>query len=798
MASNYLAADKAEKSINILDVLKYLAFHWKWFLLSVVVFGGLYLYQYNRTPFMYRQSETVMIKTQLNTPTSARLTRTNMVYNSVSVASEILQLRSKELMRHTISKIQGDVSYTVRKGLRYNELYTASPVQVEVLGQSPEYSYSLTVVPVDSQRVWIHYLDQEGQEKKQQVELNKETNSAFGRLLITPRSTFTQDYFGVNIQVVKYPRETMVGYYMSNLQIQQIEDEASLLNVSIEDKSRKRAADLITALIDVYNIFSREDKNQIAHNTAAFIRGRLQIIENELGSVESDIERLRTSNQGVDVASEGQMYVADHREFQSEREKIETDIRLVEMMREYLSDQQKQNELIPNNTGLVETSIEQQIVEYNTSLLRRNRLIEGSSSEHPVVKDLDKALGAMRANIGLAVENKISGLKIKLQNIHEREEQARSKAMRVPQKQRLMLSVERQQKVKEELYLFLLNKREENALNQAMSEDNIRIIDPASGAISPTYPSLPRKALMGIAIGLMLPAIVLILLWIVDTSVQGRQDVEKEVNTPFLGEIPLSKHKKHANKDVIVTPTGREPLTEAFRILRTNISFMTKEGQVPKVVTLTSFKPGVGKTFTALNLGATLAFLGKKVVLLDLDLRKGTLSSRIGIVQDKGMSHYLSSADVEIGDIIYSTSFSENLHMIPIGIIAPNPVELLLSKRLDDLLKVLKQQFDYIVVDGVPVGMVADATIMNRISELTLFIIRVGQMDRRQLPELERIYQENKLFNMAIVLNGLKPNTHRYGYSYGYGYGGYGYGYGYHVERSIWARLFAKGERIWG
>lgn len=773
-----------EQAVNILDILKYLFFHWKWFLLSIVIFGGYYLYQYSKTPFMYSQSQTVMIKTPMNTPTTARITRTNVAYNSVSVASEILQLRSKELMRQTISRIHADVSYTRHIGLRDHELYQKSPVQVSMPEKSPDDSYSFTVTPVDAKHVVVKNWGEGSSGKELKVELDKEVKTPFGVLVITPSPYFKEDVFGQDIRVTKYAREAMVGYFMGNLRITQMEEDASLLQITLNDRSAERAADLITMLITVYNEFSSEDKNQIAINTAEFIHERLAIIESELGSVESSIERLRTANQGVDVSTAGQMYLTDSRQYQTEKTKIETDIKLAGMMREYLTNKTKQHDLIPNNTGLVDASVENQIIDYNSTLLKRNRLVEGSSSANPVVQDLDKALGAMRNNIDRAVDNTLEGLSIKMKNVENEVRQARGKAMQVPEKQRVMLSVERQQKVKEELYLFLLNKREENALNQAMTEDNIRIIDPASGSYAPIYPSRLRKIFTGMAIGVALPAVVLLLMLMLDTGVRGRQDIENVLSIPFLGEIPLKRNKQQEDHDISVTKTGRDPLTEAFRILRTNINFMAKDSVPPQVLTFTSFNIGAGKTFSVMNLGTTLSFLEKKVVVLDLDLRKGTLSSRLQIAKGKGVSHYLSDFSVSVDEIIYKSDLTDNMDFIPIGVIAPNPVELLLGKRLDELIAELKKRYDYVIVDGVPVGIVADASIVDRISDLTLFIIRVGKMDRRQLPELEKIHQSGKLSNLAVLLNGIKLGGSGYGYGYGgYGYGGYGYGYGYEIKK---------------
>ncbi|MHA7608258.1 GumC family protein [Elizabethkingia meningoseptica] len=772
---NYMIRDKKDASINVLDLLKYLLHYWKWFALSILIFGGYYYYQYSKTPFTYSQSEIVMIKTPSNTPTTARISRSFGAAN-VSVKDEMIQLKSKELMRLVVDKVGANMSYKVRSGLRDNELYKSSPVQVQIEGKSSEDSYGFIITPVNKEYVLMKNWNNTKKDEELKLTLNKWVMTPVGKVLITPSKYYQADYYGVDIHVAKIPREEMMRNFIGSLSISQIDEDASLLQVNMQDQSPERAADVLTALVNVYNEVYLQDKNKIAENTANFIKDRLGIIEGELGAVESNIEDLKIANQGIDVATAGGMFLSEKNQYKTEGTKIETDIRLAEMMRSYLSNKGKQNSLIPNNTGLVDGSVESQIAEYNTTLLKRNRLAEGGNNLNPVVLDLDDALSAMRNNISRAVDNALRGLKIKLNNAQKEEGVAQGKVLQMPQKERSMLSIERQRRVKEDLYLFLLNRREENALNEAITESNLRIVDPPVGKGAPIYPSRLKKVATGVAIGGILPAIVLLSLLILNTGVRGRQDLENVLTVPFLGEIPLAKGRRHGKGDVLVSQSGRDPLTEAFRILRTNINFMSKEGLPPQVLTFTSFSAGVGKTFSVLNLAATLSYLDKRVVVVDLDLRKGTLSSRVNLLHGKGTSHYLSEVSVSIDDVLHKSDIIENVDVVPIGAIAPNPVELLLGKRLDQMIAELKNRYDYVIIDGVPVGVVADASIIDRVVDLTMFIIRIGKMDRRQLPEIEKIYNEGKLSNLAIVLNGMK--LHGYGYGT-YGYGGYGYGYGY-------------------
>ncbi|MBB6500957.1 GumC family protein [Pedobacter cryoconitis] len=777
--------ENEDKSVHLLDLLKHLFFHWKWFVLSILVFGGYFYFQYSKTQFTYNRSETVMIKTGTNSISAVRIARPNNFYNTVNVNAEILQLRSKELMQNTIRMIDADMSYVMMNGLRKNELYTNSPYKVAQLHYNPEAAFSFTITRKNTNQVELSGFSVGDPSKTILVKLNGYVKTPVGIVSISLRPNYNKAILVNSVLVTKSPLKAVVGYFLSNLTIVQLED-AAMLQITLEDTSPLRAGDLITKLIEVYNSMTIKEKNRIAINTSEFIQKRLSIIQQELGSVESNLENMKAANQGLDIKSASETYWTTSRTQQSSIQDIETQKKMVEMMREHLI--KKNNDLIPSNTGLVDNNIENQIAEYNIVLLKKNRLQEGNNSENPAIKDLDAALMAMHKNIIRIMTNAITGFTVKISNLKQEEAKALHSAHELPAKQRLMLSEERQQKVKEDLYIFLLNKREENALNLAMTDDNIRVIDPASGSDSPISPNKFRKMMMGVGIGFALPTSMLLLVLLLNTGVRSRKDIETQITVPFLGEIPFSSEIRNSKNGIVVQEQGFDEVTEAFRITRTNLGFMSPGDKKEQVLTFTSFNPGAGKTFSVINLGMSLKFLNKRVVLLDLDLRKGTLSHLTKVPMPIGITHFLADANIQIDQIIYKDRIAEHIDIIPIGVIAPNPVELLLSERLDLLINSLKQQYDYIVVDGVPLGIVADSSIVNRISDTTIFVIRAGKMDRRQLPDLEKIYRKKTFNNLSIILNGINSNGGNYGYSYGYGYG---YGYG-HKKSSLLSRLSSK------
>lgn len=781
------SSNKNDQGLNIVDLFMYLASQWKWFLLSILICGGIAWYNYARAPLVYFRSATVIIKDPSNKASTSGLDRFDNFINKVNVANEILQFRSKKLMREVVQRVHADVSYQIKDGLRSNELYNESPVLVSLPDALPEQSFSFTMTLKDAKTVTLS--DFSGIEAKPsyEVALNDTVAIIEGMNVVVTATNYLRDsWLNTPIRVQKLPVESMVNYYKNALGIQQEEEEASILTLALKDSSPARAEDVLNTLITVYNEEAIKEKNQVAVNTANFINERLIIIERELGNVESNLESFKQRNQIVDIASSAGMYMTESQKYNADAMELETQLRLANFIKDYLTDPSKETDLIPSNTGISDMNIENQISLYNAAKLKRDHLIDDSSVNNPVVQELNNSLRAMKQSIIRAVDNMIVSLNVKRNDAQNREMRAQDRVTAIPTKERQMLSIERQQKIKEALYLFLLNKREENALSQAMADNNARVIDGAEGSNAPISPNRNRILLLGLLVGIALPGAVCLAILFMDTRVHGRKDIEGVTSVPYLGEIPLDKEamKDHRKKVMAVKEQGDDIVSEAFRILRTNMAFLSKKDKPAQVITFTSFNIGAGKTFIARNLSMSLAYMKKRVVMVDLDIRKGTLSRHFGHYH-VGVTNYLSDNTVKVDDII---QHQEGFDLIPAGILAPNPAELLMDNRLDELMNELRTRYDYIIADNVPVGLIADATIANRIADLTIFVVRAGKLDRRQLPDIEKLYQEKKLKNMALVLNGANPERHGYGYSYGYGYG---YGYGTKKKKTFFFKINA-------
>ena len=745
-----------ENELNLGDILQTVLANWYWFVLSVVVCAGTAFLYLKWAPKVYTRTASVLIKDDAKggaMSESAAFEDLGLFGTKRNVDNEVLVFKSRRLMTEVARNLHLDVSYTVKDGLRTVELYTQSPVQLSFPDAEEAQAFSLKAVPVSGKEVVLSGFTLGGREV------------ADGK------------------PVTKSPLQDVALRFQGGLQATLANKASTIINLTLQDVSIPRAEDVINTLISVYNTDAINDKNQIVMNTSNFINDRLIVIEKELGDVDSDIESYKREHQLTDISSETGMYLQTSSQYRQEGLSLENQLSLAKYIKNYLTDPGKSSDLIPANTGISDVNIESQIGEFNEMLLKRDKLISNSSSKNPVVQDLNNSLIAMKQTIIRSVDNLIVGLNIKIKNIRAQEEQTSRRISAVPTQQKEVLSVERRQKIKEELYLYLLNKREENELTQRMTESNARIIDPAAGSNAPVAPKSMMILLASIVLGCAIPAGVLWLLAVSDTKVRSRKDVEGVLSVPFLGEIPMRDKKDKS--EVVVHENGRDSVSEAFRIVRTNMDFMRVKDKKMQVVMFTSFNPGAGKTFVSMNLAMSFALTHKKVVLVDLDIRKGTLSSHVH-VSDKGVTNYLSGRIDNVDEIIRQNELCDKLDIIHAGPVPPNPAELLLGDRLETLIAELRKRYDYIILDNVPAGVVADAVIVNRVADLTIYVVRAGRMDRRALPEVEKLYQEGKLRNMSLILNGTVYKHGAYGYRYGYGYGysyGYGYGYGQHKNK---------------
>lgn len=777
--------------IHIMDIVRLGLANWYWFALSLTLCIGFALYVIRKTPETYYRSATVLIKDDNR---AGQLAGESSVFQDLSILNpvrsidnELLMFKSERLMYKVVKRLNLDISYQSRGKLRSVELYDRTPVRLIFPDASETISFSLSARPISDKEVVLSDfsvgdLDDLSHESLT-VQLNDTIYTPVGRVVVEPTAYF-RGAKELPIWVTKRNLESVASRYSSKLQTGLASKTSTIITLALQDVSIKRAEDVINTLIDAYNEDAITDKSRTTKNTADFLDERIDVLSHELSGVDSEIAQYKQSNQLTDIVSDSRVYLQSSTTYQQEVLNLKNQQAQALFIKNYLSDAINGAKPIPVNTGLSDMNIGTLINDYNEQLIKRDKFLGNSSANNPVVLDMNNSLLAIKQAIISSVDNLISSIELRLKNVSGQESSNRSRISAVPGQQKFVLSIERQMKVKEALYLYLLNKREENALSQALKENAVRVVDNAKGSNIPVAPNPRRILFVAIFIALLIPSGAIYAINFLDTRVHSRKDLLTKTTIPFLGDIPNRKPTKtDASKLVVVSNENNDAISEAFRIIRTNISFMKVNGHQPKVIIMTSLNPNAGKTFVSSNLAVTFAMTGQKVVLVDLDIRKGTLSSRLH-KKSEGVTNFLIGAVDSVDSIIQPSGYNDNLDVISCGSIPPNPTELLMSNRIDTLVDELKRRYDYVFIDNVPSNMIADAVIVNRVADLTIYVVRAGVMDKRQLTEVESLYRGHKFNNMATVLNGVDHKRLRYGY-YGYtgDYGKYGY-YGYGNEKS--------------
>ncbi|MDE7160273.1 MAG: polysaccharide biosynthesis tyrosine autokinase [Muribaculaceae bacterium] len=766
--------------ISLMEVFQTTLSHWKWIVFSVVVCLCLAVLYLARTPNVYTRSAAIEIKDENNGATnSAMATFADMglTTGNTNLYNEMAYFQSPDLMEKVVKRLKLDISYSTRKGLKQQPLYGATlPINVSFPTMVESKSATVEVHVAPGGKITLSDLKMDGE--KYEYTMSKPV--AFGTKISTPIGVVVVDktpYYDpdedYNIRVNRSSLKGAVATWTGRLEVKEQKNDGTVIDLSITDASAQKAEDVLNALIEAYNEQWILDKNQIAVSTSNFINERLGVIENELGTVDQDISSYKSAHMIPDVAQTAAMYVTENQETSQKLVELGNRLQMTRYLREHLMKDARNDHVLPANTGIENTSIEKLIADYNQLVLQRNSLVANSSETNPLVTDIDARLGSMRTSIVASIDNQIKALSTDISNLRGSQGALSARIAASPTQAKYLLSVERQQKVKESLYLYLLQKREENELNQAFTAYNTRIITRPTGVPQPTGPQ--RTKILGLAfiVGLLIPFGVEYVKAINNTKVRGRKDL-KNVTAPFLGELPVVKVKRGENKDtmMVVQPANRNVINEAFRVVRTNLNFMLqgdKELPGARRIMITSFNPGSGKTFITLNLGMSLAIRGAKVLVIDCDLRRGSAGAFVGSPK-VGLTQYLSGQVKDINEVVMKFNEDQSLYVIPAGKLPPNPTELIENGRLDKAVQELSAEYDYIFFDCPPMEMIGDARIINTLTERTIVVVRAGVFERSMIPEIEKIYQEKKYRNVAVLLNGCS-GVGAYRYAYGYSQG---------------------------
>jgi capsular exopolysaccharide synthesis family protein len=787
MSENQYITKSGEQNefINIKDFLYLCLSKWRWFVLSLVVVLGFAVMYILRTSPVYVMKAEVLIKEDGRTQSiggdvASMFANMGLSAGRTNVVNEVKAMLSSATLLETGRRLCLDINYTTDGRFHKETLYGSSlPVKILLPDLADGEGATMNVKLLENGVVELSKFTRLKDKYKETAtgNLNDTILTPLGRVVVNPTLHYDK-YMSERPGVIHLSRSsiyTMTDVINSRLKIAADEkSRGTVIDLSYSDIIPQRAKDILNTLLSVYQENWMLDKNQITIATSMFIGDRLGVIERELSVVDEDIASYKSENRLPDIEVASNMYMTQSQETTNQILALNTQLSMARYIRDYLVTNTGNNQLLPVNSGIENANIEKQISAYNNLLLERNDLVANASEKNPLVVNKDQLLAEIRATIVSSIENMEVSLSTQIADLQKNDSQIIEQIVASPDQAKYLLTVGRQQKIKEALYLFLLQKREENELSRTFTAYNMRLLTPPTGSMRPIAPQTNKIFLMALVLALLIPIAAIFIIESMNTKIRGRKDLDG-LTIPFIGEIPLLLSdkrnvlgvKQREKKTVVVKEGERDVINEAFRVLRTNLEFMI--GKNPStVIAVTSFNPGSGKSFITMNIGTSLAIKNKKVLVIDGDMRHGSASAYLNS-PSKGLSDYLNGRIDNPSEVIIADALHKYLSVIPVGTIPPNPTELLFSDRLEQLIAFAKEKYDYVLIDCPPVEIVADAQIIEKVVDRTIFVVRAGLLEKQMLGELEKIYIEDKYKNMSMILNGTASIDSRYGYRYGYG-----------------------------
>lgn len=759
-----------EQENSIKEKLRIYTNRWVYFVISVVVCMTFAFLKLRFTTKTYEANATILIKDDHKTNDNAESVFKNfgLMSGNSKKDNEIEILKSRKLMEKIVKDLNLNIQYFVKggHGPLYTEEYKFRPIHVNfekenfskdtiggsfkiVITSPTEFDYS------DIEETFVrHY------------QFGKLIYTELGKITITPGELPLKNLFNKEIKVVVGTINNTATDYLSKLEVEAVNKESDVLKLSFTDPSKLKARDILNNLIQQHKLDAIEDKNQSSQNTADFINERMKLINKELASVEENVEKYKSKHKITDFQIEAGKIATNSSTVDKEIIETNTQLYVAGYMIDFLKQFNSNYDILPTNLGVNDPSISHEISNYNNLILERNRLSKNSSDKNPVVLSLNEQISNINRSLKNSLQNLKNTLQIKLNQLNLNEKKINQHISLVPKYEREFRDLQRQQQIKETLYLYLLQKREETELSLAITVANVKIIDEAYCNDDPVAPNKKLFYIIAFFFGILIPVVVIYIKSLFDIKVKSKLDISN-LGIPYIGDIPLSS----SSEKLVVGKTQRTNIAEAFRFIRTNISFLIPSTKnTGKSIFITSTLSNEGKSFIALNLAATLGLSNKKVVLVGLDLRAPKILEYVNMKRSVGVSSYIIDPKITLDEIQCKIPEYENLTIIPSGPIPPNPAELLMSERLSELLAELKSKYDFIVVDTAPVGLVTDSLLLDKYADLFIYVTRANYLDKRLLNIPENLYEEGKLKNMTMLLN-CSDHTSKGGYGYTYGYG---------------------------
>lgn len=780
-----------ENDFQFKEFLNKYSIHWKWFALGVGICLILAFVYLRYTIPQYKASTTILVKDEKKGGMLSELSAfADLGLGGAlksNVDNEIEILKSRTLVESTVRKLNLRARIFAKGNIVDKELYSNAPIEVDIFNKTDvfyknkvEFSFSeLTANTFELEVEETNDTTKILLGNKTQFNYDEKIGTAYGTLIFRKskfHDTFSKDDIR-SLKVSITPFDDVVDGFRGNLEITSISKTSSVVEISIKDPVVNRAEAFLDNMIQIYNENAAADKNFISENTSKFIADRLTLITQELDGVEQDVESFKKANQLTDIESEAKLFIEGSNEYDKKGVETEIQLNVVSSMLDFMK-KSTNSDLLPSNIIAGEGDASGLISSYNQLVLDRNRILKSATLENPSVVKMDQQIASLKSTVTSSLLRLKSSLNIQKRDLDNNEGILNAKIGKIPVQERQFRVIARQQKVKEELYLYLLQKREETAISLSATEPNARVIDTAKAGKMPIAPKKNIIYLGALLFGLLIPFGIIYTDDLLDTKIKSRLDLDGKTLIPFIGDVPTSDSPSE-----IIKSESRTSSAEALRIIRTNLEFMlskAEEGQA-KTLFLTSTFPKEGKTFVSANLAATFALSGKKVLLIGMDIRNPRLDEYFTL-PEKGVTNYLSSKDLKLEDLIVKYDGFEDFHILPAGIIPPNPAELLMSKKVDVLFATLKAQYDYIIVDTAPVSLVTDTLLIAKHADCFIYVARANFLEKRMLSIPNTLYKEQKLPNLCLLLNDTDSTK-------GYGYG---YGYGVKMKKEPWYKALLK------
>ena len=746
--------------IDVRKIVRVVLEHWWWFAISVVICTSLGVAYYLRKAPKWTTDAAIMLRQKDAASGMEAFAMLGLTGNQAA-EDEVVVLSSRGLLYQAIDALNIWEDNAKRGGLRWEGEFRDPALRIEYLSLTEKAETRPFVVMVKPTKNGYKVKTKMGffrRSSTKVADLSAPVETGVGTLLIHPNRVLSPD---TTYRVVHARKELVVAGYRKNIKIAQHKKESNVITMSIKSPLPERDKALLYQMIEQYNMNAVVDKNMIATNTASFIDERLAIITQELSDAENAVAAYKEKNNIADLGAQAQLFLQASSAEQRAMAEIETQLSLTDYIDEFLRDETKRNNLIPSNLGVTDGSLSSGLAEYNALQLQRMRILRTATEDNPVIEQMNAQLTTMRQNIIATISSVRESLLIRKANLQAQDNKYNRQIQNAPEQQREYIRVVRQQQIKERLYIYLYEKREENALMLAATSMPAKILDMPQRDVRSNSPKLTKLLFICLLLGLMIPAGLLYLYMLLNDKIDDAKEFERNVKAPLLGQLVQNSRNAH-----IAIHEGESTVSaELFRLIRTNLRFMIPAETKNPVILVTSCINGDGKSYVSSNTALSLAMLGKKVVLVGLDIRKPMLATYFGL-KDKGhLTDYLAEPEMELDDIIVPSGEHKNLDLIPCGTIPPNPAELLQTERVEKLFAELRERYDYIIVDTAPVALVSDTYLLDRIADMTIFVCRYKYTPSEMIDYINQMIEQKRMHNVAVVLNGVK------GLRAGYGYG---------------------------